>query len=72
MHWAGANFLISWSVTIALFAIMPLYFITIYSNKINEAFTKEYRTRKVFIGVFIVAFLSMCYLMIDLTLFTYI
>jgi hypothetical protein len=66
MHWPYANFLISWSVTIALFAIMPLYFITTYSNKINEEFTKEDRTRKVFIGVFIVAFLSMWYLMIDI------
>ena len=66
MYWPYANFLISWSVTIALFAIIPLYFMTTYSNKINEEFTKEDRARKVFIGVFIVAFLSMWYLMIDL------
>jgi hypothetical protein len=66
MHWPYANFLIAWSVTIALFAIMPLYLISTYSNQINEGFTKEDRIIKVLIGTFIIAFLSMWYAMISL------
>jgi hypothetical protein len=66
MHWPYANFLIVWSVTITLFAIMPIFFINIYSKKINKEHTKLDRINKVLIGVFIVALLSMWYLMIDL------
>ena len=32
MHWPFANFLISWSVTISLFGITPIYIIKNYSN----------------------------------------
>ena len=66
MHWPYANFLITWSVTIALFAIVPLYFIRIYAKKINEEYNNQDRVKEVFIASFILAALSMWYLMIDL------
>ena len=66
MHWPYANFLITWSVTIALFALLPLYFIRIYAKKINEEYNNQDRVKEVFIASFIFAALSMWYLMIDL------
>jgi hypothetical protein len=67
MHWPGANFLMRWSVTIILFIIMPIYFISTYNNIINEKNTEQDRLIKIFIGIFIVAFFGMWYAMIDLS-----
>ena len=67
MHWPYANFLISWSLTIFLFGITPIYFIINYSTRINEDFTKEDRIKNILIGVFILALLSLWYAMIDLS-----
>ena len=67
MHWPYANFLISWSLTIFLFGITPIYFISNYSAKINEDFTKEDRIKNILIGVFTLVFLSLWYAMIDLS-----
>ena len=67
MHWPGANFLMRWSVTIILFIIMPIYFISIYNDIVNEKNTEQDRLRKIFIGIFIVAFFGMWYAMIDLS-----
>ena len=67
MHWPFANFLISWSVTISLFCITPIYFVINYYTKINEDFSKEDRMKNILIGVFILALLSLWYAMIDLS-----
>ena len=40
MHWPFADFLISWSVTISLFGITPIYIISNYYAKINEDLSK--------------------------------
>ncbi|MBT6965584.1 MAG: hypothetical protein HOA01_05110 [Flavobacteriales bacterium] len=56
-----------WSVTIILFIIMPIYFISTYNNIINEKNTEQDRLIKIFIGIFIVAFFGMWYAMIDLS-----
>jgi len=66
MHWPGANFLMRWSVTLILFGIMPIYFIRTYSDKINEQYTEQDRLKKIFIGIFIIAFFGMWYALIDL------
>ena len=67
MHWPFANFLISWSVTISLFGITPIYFASNYYAKINEDFSKEDRMKNILIGVFILVLLSLWYAMIDLS-----
>ena len=67
MHWPYANFLISWSVTISLFGITPIYIIRNYYAKENEDFSKEDRMKNILIGVFILALLSLWYAMIDLS-----
>jgi hypothetical protein len=67
MHWPGANFLMRWSVTLILFVIMPIYFISTYSDKINEQYTEQDRLIKIFIGIFIVSFFGMWYALIDLS-----
>ena len=67
MHWPFANFLISWSVTISLFGITPIYIISNYYTKINENFSKEDRMKNILIGVFILAILSLKYAMMDLS-----
>jgi len=67
MHWPFANFLISWSVTISLFGVTPIYIISNYYTKINENFSKEDRMKNILIGVFILAILSLKYAMIDLS-----
>ena len=67
MHWPFANFLISWSVTIALFGITPIYIVSNYYTKINENFSNEDRMKNILIGVFILAILSLMYAMIDLS-----
>ena len=66
-HWPFANFLISWSVTISLFGITPIYFASNYYAKINEDFSKEDRMKNILISVFILALLSLWYAMIDLS-----
>ena len=67
MYWPYANFLITWSLTISLFGIMPLYFVNNYYKKINEDFSKEDRMKNILIGIFILVFLSLWYAMIDLS-----
>ena len=67
MHWPFANFLISWSVTISLFAITPIYIIMNYYTKINENFSKKNRMKNILIGIFILTLLSLWYAMIDLS-----
>lgn len=67
MHWPFANFLISWTVTISLFIISPIYIIRNYYSKTNENFSKEDRRRNILIGVFIITLLSLWYVMIDLS-----
>lgn len=67
MHWPFANFLISWSITISLFCVTPIYIISNYYNKINENFSKEDRMKNILIGVFILAILSLKYAMMDLS-----
>ena len=67
MHWPFANFLISWSVTISLFAITPIYIIMNYYTKINENFSKKDRLKSILIGIFILTLLSLWYAMIDLS-----
>ena len=67
MHWPFANFLISWSVTISLFGVTPIYIIRNYYTKINEKFSKEDRMKNILIGVFILAILSLKYAMMDLS-----
>ena len=67
MHWRGANFLISWSITISLFGIMPIYFINSYISKRNNSLTKEDYMKKILIGVFVLSFLSLWYALIDIS-----
>ena len=67
MHWPYANFLISWSVTISLFSITPIYIIRNYYIKINENFSKKDRMKNILIGIFILALLSLWYAMIDIS-----
>jgi hypothetical protein len=67
MYWPFANFLISWSITISLFGITPIYIISNYYTKINENFSKEDRMKNILIGVFILAILSLKYAMMDLS-----
>ena len=66
MHWPYATFLITWSVTIALFLLTPIYLFLLYKIRINEKYNIDDKLKDVFIGVFILACLSMWYLMIDL------
>ena len=67
MHWPFANFLISWSVTISLFGITPIYIISNYYTKTNETLTKKERMKNILIGIFILVLLSLWYAMIDLS-----
>tara|TARA_B100001250_G_scaffold410340_1_gene436589 strand:+ start:725 stop:1192 length:468 start_codon:yes stop_codon:yes gene_type:complete len=67
MHWPFANFLISWSVTISLFSIAPIYIIMNYYTKINENFSKKDRMKNILIGIFILTLLSLWYAMLDLS-----
>ena len=66
MHWPYANFLISWSVTISLFGITPIYIISNYYAKKNDTFTKENRMQNILTGIFILTLLSLWYALIDL------
>ena len=67
MYWRGANFLISWSITISLFGIIPFYFIKSYLSGKNDNFSKEDQIKKRLIGVFIFLFLSLWYALIDVS-----
>jgi hypothetical protein len=67
MHWPGANILSGWSITLILFIVMPIYFISTYSEKINEQHTEQDKLKKILIGIFIVAFFGMWYALIDLS-----
>jgi len=46
---------------------MPIYFLISYNDIANEKNTEQDRLRKIFIGIFIVAFFGMWYSMIDLS-----
>ena len=67
MYWPFADFLVSWSVTISLFGITPVYIIRNYYAKANEDFSKEDRMKNIVIGIFIFTLLSLWYAMIDLS-----
>ena len=67
MNWPFANFLVSWSVTISLFGITPIYIIRNYCANVNEDFSKEDRMKNIVIGIFIFTLLSLWYAMIDLS-----
>jgi len=66
MHWPYANFLITWSVTISLFLLTPIYLFRLYISGVNEKYSLDDKLKDIFIGVFILACLSMWYLMIDI------
>ena len=67
MHWPFANFLISWSVTLSLFGITPIYIISNYYTKIDGNFNEKKRVNNILIGIFILTLLSLWYAMIDLS-----
>ena len=67
MHWPFANFLISWSVTLSLFGITPIYIISNYYTKIDENFNEKKRMNNILIGIFIFTLLSLWYALIDLS-----
>ena len=67
MHWPFANFLISWSVTISLFVVTPIYIINNYYTKINENFSGKECNKNYPNWVFILAILSLKYAMMDLS-----
>ena len=66
MHWPYANFLITWSVTVSLFLLTPIYLFRLYKSCVDEKYNLDDKLEDVFIGVFILASLSMWYLMIDI------
>ena len=66
MHWPYANFLITWSVTVTLFLLTPIYLFRLYKSGVNEKHNLNDKLKDVFIGVFILASLLMWYLMIDI------
>ena len=67
MQWPGAIFLISWSVSISLFVLSPLYIISNYLAKINDNFSEDDRMKNSLIGALILAILSLWYALIDLS-----
>ena len=67
MHWPYANFLISWSVSIILFGILPLHFLKTYGTKTSEVYTQEAKLRDVFLGILLMAFFAAWYLLLDLS-----
>jgi len=66
MHWPNANFLITWSVTFSLFLLTPVYLFRLYKRGVNEKYNLDDKLKDIFIGAFILACISMWYLMIDI------
>ena len=67
MQWPGAIFLISWSVTILLFIVTPLFIIQHFFKEINDSYTVKDRTNNILLGAIILAALSLWYALIDLS-----
>ena len=62
MKWPFVDFLITWSLTISVFGVIPVYIISNYLKKVNEDFTKENRKKNIIIGTLYFAFISSFYL----------
>jgi hypothetical protein len=67
MHWPYANFLLSWSVSIILFGILPLHFLKTYRTKTSVVYPQEAKLRDVFLGILLMAFFATWYLLLDLS-----
>ena len=67
MHWPYANFLISWSVSLILFGVLPLHFIKTFRTPPRDAYAEEVKQRDVFLGILLVAFFATWYLLLDLS-----
>jgi len=64
MKWPFSEFLASWSLTISVFGVIPVYLISNYLKKVNEDFTKEDRKKNIITGTLYFILISSLYLII--------
>lgn len=64
MKWPFSEFLASWSLTISVFGVIPIYLISNYLKKVNEDFTKEDRKKNIITGTLYFILISSLYLII--------
>lgn len=66
MNWTCADFFIRGSLMTLLFLILPVYFISALSMKVNEIYTEKDKNNRIIIGVIILMFVGTLYALVDL------
>ena len=67
MDWSCADFFIRGSLMTLLFLILPVYFISALSMKVNEIYTEKDKNNRIIIGVIILMFVGTLYTLVDLS-----
>jgi len=67
LHLPYAMFIISWSVTLCLFCVAPIYILSNYFAETNETLSESERRRNILFGVLALAVFALWYALLDLT-----
>ena len=66
MNMSCSAFFIRYSLMALIFLILPVYFISALSTKLDEFYTEKDRKNRIIVGVIILTFVGFLYAMIDL------
>ena len=65
LNMSCAPFFIRYSLMALIFLILPVYFITALSIKVDEEYTERHRNSRIIMGVIILTFVGLLYAMVD-------
>ena len=65
MNMSCAPFFIRYSLMALIFLILPVYFITALSSKVDKEYTEKHRNNRIIMGVIILTFVGLLYAMVD-------
>ena len=60
-----SQFFIRYSLMALIFLILPVYFITALSSKVDKEYTEKHRNNRIIMGVIILTFVGLLYAMVD-------
>jgi hypothetical protein len=66
MNMSCSAFFIRYSLMALIFLILPVYFISALSTKLDEFYTEKDRKNRIIVGVIILTFVGFLYAMIDI------
>lgn len=67
MDMSCAGFFIRWSLLALIFLILPVYFISALSIKVDEFYTEKHKNNRIIVGVILLMFVGTLYALVDLS-----